>query len=97
MKSVLGTAGDSFTQHKGQAFSTKDSDNDSNEKMNCAATYKGAWWYNSCHLSNLNGLYLHGKHKSYANGINWYAWKKYHYSLKSTSMKIRPRGFGVQK
>ncbi|CAB4020870.1 Hypothetical predicted protein [Paramuricea clavata] len=85
-----GTAGDSFTLHKGMAFSTKDSDNDTYGK-NCAVQFKGAWWYAKCHLSNLNGVYHHGSHKSYADGINWHTWKGYHYSLKSTSMKIRPR------
>ncbi|XP_046863999.1 fibrinogen gamma chain-like [Xenia sp. Carnegie-2017] len=87
-----GTAGDSFTPHKGMAFSTKDSDND--KKLgNCASLYKAAWWYKSCHASNLNGIYHHGKHSSYADGINWNRWKGQYYSLKSTSMKIRPRNF----
>ena len=71
------------------AFSTKDSDNDKDGK-NCAVEFKGAWWYAACHLSNLNALYHHGAHKSYADGINWYTWKGHQYSLKSTSMKIRP-------
>ncbi|XP_046862023.1 LOW QUALITY PROTEIN: ryncolin-1-like [Xenia sp. Carnegie-2017] len=88
-----GTAGDSFkSSHKGMAFTTKDSDNDK-ASANCAVIYKGAWWYSNCHASNLNGIYHHGKHSSYADGINWRAWKGYHYSLKSTSMKIRPRNF----
>ena len=60
---------------------------------NCAVTYKGAWWYTSCHASNLNGLYHHGKHKSGADGVNWYAWKGHHYSAKTAEMKIRPVDF----
>ena len=78
------------------SFTTKDSDNDI-AGGNCAVAYKGAWWYTSCHSSNLNGLYHRGAHKSYADGINWYHWKKHYYSLKSTSMKIRPRAFGLKK
>ena len=92
----IGKAGDSLTRQKGMAFTTKDSDNDK-YSGNCAVLYKGAWWYNICHHSNLNGLYHHGSHASSGDGINWYHWKGYNYSLKSTSMKIRPRVFGQKK
>ena len=88
----LGTAGDSLSGHRGAAFSTKDSDNDSWSK-NCAVSYKGAWWYTACHSSNLNGVYHHGKHSSHADGVNWYAWKGHYYSVKKAEMKIRPFGF----
>ena len=92
----LGTAGDSLNYHQGMEFTTKDSDNDK-YSGNCAILYKGAWWYNGCHSSNLNGIYHHGQHSSYADGINWYTWKGHYYSLKSTSMKIRPRNFPLKK
>lgn len=80
-----GTAGDSLTNHHGYQFRTKDRDN----SMSCAATFKGAWWYKTCHDSNLNGQYLNGSHQSFADGINWKAWHGYYYSLKATEMKIR--------
>lgn len=84
-----GTAGDSLSYHRGYPFSTKDQDNDV-DGSNCAMTYKGAWWYKYCHTSNLNGLYHHGKHSSYADGVHWYHWKGYNYSVKRAEMKIRP-------
>ena len=91
-----GTAGDSFSAHNGYKFSTKDQDNDVASGSNCALIYHGAWWYNRCHSSNLNGLYhTPGPHASYADGVNWYAWKGrasdgYHNSLARTMMLVRP-------
>jgi len=88
-----GTAGDSLSDHRGYPFTTKGHDNDSRSGSNCAVEFKGAWWYKHCHHSNLNGLYHHGKHSSYADGVNWYHWKGYHYSAKRAEMKIRPVKF----
>ena len=84
-----GTAGDSLATQNGQKFSTRDQDNDVASDGSCAELYKGAWWYNACHSSNLNGLYHGGPHSSYADGVNWYAWKGHYYSLKFTEMKVR--------
>ena len=87
-----GNAGDSMTDpvnnHNGRKFTTYDSDNDLSSG-NCAISFKGAWWYNSCHYSNLNGRYLAGQHSTYADGINWMTSKGHYYSLKMTEMKLR--------
>nr|Q9U8W8.1 RecName: Full=Techylectin-5A; Flags: Precursor [Tachypleus tridentatus]BAA84188.1 techylectin-5A [Tachypleus tridentatus] len=89
-----GDAGNSFGRHNGHNFSTIDKDHDTHE-THCAQTYKGGWWYDRCHESNLNGLYLNGEHNSYADGIEWRAWKGYHYSLPQVEMKIRPVEFNI--
>ncbi|VDI53004.1 Hypothetical predicted protein [Mytilus galloprovincialis] len=81
-----GTAGDALEYHNKQAFSTKDKDNDSDSGRNCAEVYKGAWWYNNCHESNLNGLYLGNKYD--VKGMRWMQWQEYQ-SMKTTSMMIR--------
>ena len=80
--------GDALLFHNGIAFSTNDKDNDKWDK-NCAEDFKGAWWYDNCCRSNLNGLYLKGNHTSYFDGVNWSIWKGSRYSLKKTEMKIR--------
>ena len=84
-----GTAGDSFTYHNGYKFTTRDQDNDDDNYRDCAQEFKGAWWYNNCHYSNLNGLYHGGSHSSNADGVNWRTWRGYYYSLKFTEMKLR--------
>ncbi|XP_058065833.1 ficolin-2-like [Anopheles bellator] len=83
-----GTAGDSLSDLKGMKFSSFDADNDVWEK-NCAVEYTGAWWYNNCHKSNLNGQYLKGETTEFAKGMVWQTFRGYHYALKSAKMMIR--------
>ena len=85
--SYSGTAGDSLTWHNKMPFSTKD--RDSSSSGICAVLYTGAWWYKTCHQSNLNGKYL-GKVKGNSKGVDWWYFKGHYLSLKFTEMKLRP-------
>ncbi|KAJ3610641.1 hypothetical protein NHX12_022733 [Muraenolepis orangiensis] len=52
------------------------------------------WWFDACGPSNLNGMYYkQGQNSNRFNGIKWYYWKGSGYSLKTTTMMIRPTGF----
>lgn len=84
-----GNAGDSLSDHNGEKFSTKDSDNDSGNG-HCAEICHSGWWFNNCYDSNLNGRYLRGQHRTTGGGIEWVKWRGNRHSLKSTVMKIRP-------
>ena len=84
-----GTAGDSLTYHNHRPFLTKDH-RGTGRSAKCPAERKGAWWYFDCAYSNLNGQYLRGAHTSYADGVNWYHWKGFYYSLKTSIMMIKP-------
>ncbi|XP_068696934.1 uncharacterized protein [Montipora foliosa] len=93
VSSYSGTAGDSLAGHNNMAFSTKDRDNDSwGSSGHCAVSYTGAWWYNLCHDSNLNGKYLGEKIDN--RGLRWKQFRG-GLSLKFTEMKLRPLLQGI--
>ncbi|CAC5380088.1 Fibrinogen-like protein A,Ryncolin-4,Angiopoietin-related protein 7,Ficolin-1-B,Techylectin-5A,Ficolin-2,Ryncolin-1,Tenascin-R,Fibrinogen-like protein 1,Angiopoietin-1,Fibrinogen C domain-containing protein 1-A,Fibrinogen C domain-containing protein 1-B,Tenascin-N,Ryncolin-3,Tenascin,Fibrinogen C domain-containing protein 1,Ryncolin-2,Microfibril-associated glycoprotein 4,Ficolin-1-A,Ficolin-1,Techylectin-like protein,Angiopoietin-4 [Mytilus coruscus] len=84
-----GDAGDGLDYHHGLKFSTFDQDN-TKTGTKCAAKNKGAWWYDNCSFSSLNGEYLKTNGRADQNmGINWEKFKGDHYSLKSASMMLR--------
>ncbi|XP_065369378.1 fibrinogen C domain-containing protein 1-like [Calliphora vicina] len=84
-----GTAGDSLQHSVGFKFTTKDRDNDGHSN-NCAVMFIGAWWYNACHVSNLNGHYGDNE---FGKGVNWKTFSTYTASLKYAKMMIRRRRF----
>ncbi|XP_063095209.1 tenascin-X isoform X3 [Cavia porcellus] len=84
-----GTAGDSMSYHSGSVFSARDRD-PNNLLISCAVSYRGAWWYRNCHYANLNGLY--GSTVDH-QGVSWYHWKGFDFSVPFTEMKLRPRSY----
>lgn len=82
-----GNAGDSMRDHNGKAFTTMDSDNDDFDFGNCAQMNKGAWWYNECQDSNLNGRYK--VNCSLPNCNRWFK-DLGQKGMKVTTMKIKP-------
>ncbi|KAJ8017421.1 Fibrinogen-like protein A [Holothuria leucospilota] len=79
---------DSMNHHRNQSFSTYDRDNDHSSYTNCAEYRHGAWWFNDCATSQLNGLYNAGS--TDFKSIEWNSLPGGHYHLKYSEMKIRP-------
>ena len=72
--------GDALAFHNGYKFTTKDNDNDNSGSI-CAVEYFGAWWYNNCHHSNLNGHY---GDTELGKDVRWLS-----YRMRFTEMKVR--------
>ncbi|XP_078699848.1 angiopoietin-related protein 1-like [Branchiostoma floridae x Branchiostoma belcheri] len=89
-----GDAGDGMGDNNGQMFSTVDRDNDSWSGGSCSqGRGQAGWWFRSCSVVSLNGRYLGncGNSCPPRQGVMWIHWRGERYSLKSVSMKIRPR------
>jgi len=50
-----------------------------------------------CHAAHLNGMYYPSGHYSAStdDGVVWYTWKGWWYSLKTSVMKLRPTDFKI--
>lgn len=68
-------------------FTTYDSDIDQHTTSNCAVSFIGAWWYNACHYSNLNGQYGTNDDR----GIIWNFWRGSYRSMVKTKMMMRKK------
>ncbi|XP_034473329.1 ficolin-1-like [Drosophila innubila] len=84
-----GTAGDSFSQHKGMKFSTFDQDNDPIQWSHFVIKYTGGWWYHYGYNTNkLTGQYTGDTANT---GIHWKEFRGMEYSLKKAVLMIRPK------
>ena len=85
--SFSGNAGDCLLIHNNCMFTTKDRDNDKGAG-NCAQFHFGAWWYNYCHHSNLNGLYPEQGQVG-EKYISWWRITGYHGGIIFSEMKLK--------
>ncbi|XP_050514536.1 fibrinogen C domain-containing protein 1-B-like isoform X3 [Diabrotica virgifera virgifera] len=93
LKGYSGDAGDSLSNHLGQKFTTLDLDQDQKPDGNCAEIFIGAWWYNNCYESHLNGKFRNIRWPAAYKykGIVWFGFKNNEYFLSQARMLIRPK------
>ncbi|XP_077487806.1 fibrinogen beta chain-like isoform X1 [Amblyomma americanum] len=82
-----GDAGDGLSAHAAMPFSTWDVDNDEWSDGSCARDHHGAWWYNQCGTSSLNGDYIQGPGQLQLQAPYWLPWPSV---LRTSSIKLRP-------
>ena len=83
-----GNAGDSLTYHNNMKFTTKDNDQDP-YYSNCAVLAHGAWWYNGCIYSNLNGIFPGNSWIQTRKYMTWYHLNSKYGNIIFSEMKIR--------
>ena len=79
----------SFNHHSGMKFTTHDRDNDLRGYSNCATQYKAGWWFNSCYLINLNGVYGGTSEITNSNMRMNYLSNNPYEPIRSVTMKIK--------
>ncbi|XP_077575192.1 fibrinogen-like protein 1 [Stigmatopora nigra] len=88
-----GTAGDAMADpHAGRratpTFSTYDKRPE--EEVKCVRHGKSGWWFSRCDSGNLNGHYYKGPYQAMTDdGVVWYTWHGWWYSIKSVVMMVR--------
>ncbi|CAL8389182.1 unnamed protein product [Arctogadus glacialis] len=83
---MLGMRGDALggvpTERAGETTTTDQAD--------CIRLDKSGWWSSRCEAGNLNGHYYKGPYEAMAeDGVVWYTWHGYWYSIKSVVMMVR--------
>uniref|UniRef100_K1QJJ8 Ficolin-2 n=1 Tax=Magallana gigas TaxID=29159 RepID=K1QJJ8_MAGGI len=91
--SYEGNAGDGMDNHgstdpSGMKFSTIDRDND-NAPALCTFARQGAWWYNQCTLTNLNGIYGNGTCLTTETCNFWYLISSSYVGVKTSYIMVR--------
>ena len=83
---------DLFVKPLNMKFTTPDQDNDVNQD-NCAVSYPGGWWFNSCHHDYMNGNYSQSETCPRATGLHWFIWQSNDHKkcLKETMLMIKKR------
>ncbi|XP_057698872.1 fibrinogen-like protein 1 [Corythoichthys intestinalis] len=88
-----GTAGDALadlhaTEKPAPKFSTYD--NQPGDEVKCIRHSKSGWWFSRCDSGNLNGHYYKGPYQAMTDdGVVWYTWHGWWYSIKSVVMMVR--------
>uniref|UniRef100_A0A3B4TMI4 Fibrinogen-like protein 1 n=1 Tax=Seriola dumerili TaxID=41447 RepID=A0A3B4TMI4_SERDU len=73
----------------GVKFSTFDQPNNEADSQ-CVRLSKSGWWFSRCDSGNLNGHYYKGPYEAMTNdGVVWYTWHGWWYSIKSVVMMVR--------
>ncbi|XP_018556457.1 fibrinogen-like protein 1 isoform X2 [Lates calcarifer] len=73
-------------------FSTFDQPNndDTENDSQCIRLTKSGWWFSRCDSGNLNGHYYKGPYQAMTDdGVVWYTWHGWWYSIKSVIMMVR--------
>ncbi|KAJ0050883.1 hypothetical protein NL108_009324 [Boleophthalmus pectinirostris] len=85
-----GNAGDAFGPSV-LKFSTFDHPTlTSDEDAQCIGHNRAGWWFSRCGAGNLNGHYYSGPYQAQTDdGVVWYTWRGWWYSIKSVVMMVR--------
>ncbi|KAM9857668.1 fibrinogen-like protein 1 [Aulostomus maculatus] len=76
----------------GIKFRTYDQQNRDAEDddVNCVRHSRSGWWFSKCDSGNLNGHYYKGPYQAMTDdGVVWYTWHGWWYSIKSVVMMVR--------